>query len=230
MLRVSLNNSLHWIQLCETTDPDNAIVRRNKGGITFTKETSMEQKTEQQIAKTTSQSTPSRRPFLKGLLTGGLITGLLAGGATVFANADHYSHFLKVGGCKQGHSMRDPVVMQERAGFMADWVLKRVDATEAQKSQVKATLQVSINKMLELRNQHHQNRDAMRAALTQPTVDRAELERIRVEEMKLAETASTTLVNSIADMADVLEPEQRQVIADMAARWSGRGHGRGHAL
>jgi Spy/CpxP family protein refolding chaperone len=61
----------------------------------------------------------------------------------------------------------------------------------------------------------------MRAALTKPSIDRAELERIRSAEMQLAETASTTLVASIADIADVLDPKQRQAIADMGARWSG---------
>lgn len=120
--------------------------------------------------------------------------------------------------------MRDPAVMQERAGFMADWVLKRIDATEEQSVKVKATLQASISEMLALRNQHFANRDAMRAALTKPTIDRAELERIRGAEMDLAETASTTLVASIADIADVLDPEQRQAIADMGARWSGHRH------
>lgn len=170
-------------------------------------------------------SKSERRPFLKGLVTGGLISGLLAAGATVFANNDHHSHFWKTGGCRQGHAMRDPAVLQERADFMADWVLGRVNATDAQRTQVKAALQASINQMLVLRDQHHANRDAIRAALTQPTIDRTELERIRIEEMKLAETASTTLIASIADIAEVLEPEQRQAIADMAARWSGHRHG-----
>ena len=179
---------------------------------------------ENQSHNDTATSKPRRRPFLKGLLAGGLISGLLAAGATVFANADHQSHFWKAGGCRQAHAMRDPAVMQERAGFMADWVLKRIDATEEQSAKVKATLQASIADMLELRTQHYANRDAMRAALTKPTIDRAELERIRSAEMQLAETASTTLVASIADIADVLDLEQRQAIADMGARWSGHRH------
>ena len=165
-----------------------------------------------------------RRPFLKGVIAGGLISSMLAVGATVFANSDHQSHFWKAGSCRQGHAIRDPAVMQERAGFMADWVLKRVNATEEQNAQVKATLQASIAELLELRNQHYANRDEMRAALTRPTIDRAELERIRTAEMQLANTASTTLVGSIADIADVLDPEQRQAIADMGARWSGHRH------
>ena len=168
-----------------------------------------------------TSSKPERRPFLKGVLTGGLIGSLFAVGATVFANGDGQTHFWKAGSCRHGHAMRDPAAMQERASFMADWVLKRVDATEEQRTQVNAILKASIDEMLELRSQHHANRDAMRTALTQPTIDRAELERIRSAEMQLAETASNKLVASVADIAEVLTPEQRKAIADMGGRWSG---------
>ncbi len=178
---------------------------------------------EQQSPNEANTSTSRRRPFLKGVLAGGLITSLLAVGATVFANGDH-SHFWKHGGCKQGHAMRDPAVMKKRAGFMTDRFLDRVNATEEQRTQVKATVQASLDDLLELRGQHHANRDSIRAALTQPTIDRAELERIRSAEMKLAESASTTLVATIADIAEVLDPEQRKAIAEMTARWSGHRH------
>jgi len=182
------------------------------------------QSPEKQSPNDASPSKSERRPFLKGVLAGGLVSSLLAVGASVFANSDHQSHFWKAGACRQGHAMRDPAVMQERASFMADWVLKRVNATDEQSAQVKATLQATINDLLELRNQHYANRDAMRTALTKPTIDRAELERIRSAEMQLANTASTKLIASIADMADVLDPQQRQAIADMGARWSGHRH------
>jgi protein CpxP len=166
---------------------------------------------------------PNRRPFLKGILAGGLIASLLAGGAAAFANGEHHSHFWKAGGCRHGNAMRDPAVMKERADFMADRMLDRVKATDEQRARVKATLQASLDEMLRLRADHLANRAAMMAALTQPTVDRAELERIRSAEIQLAERASTTLVSSMADIAEALDPEQRKAIAEMAARWSGHG-------
>lgn len=172
----------------------------------------------------TQAATSKRRPFLKGMLAGGLISALLAGGASVFANAEHHGHFWKAGACKSRHAMRDPVFIHERADFMADWVLDRVDASDEQRAKVKTTLKASLSELLALRTQHHANRDAMRAALTQPAIDRDELERIRSAEMQLAHSASTTFVAAMADIAEVLNPEQRKTIAEMAQRWSGRRH------
>lgn len=162
-----------------------------------------------------------RRPFLKGILAGALIGSMLAGGAAAFANGEHHSHFWKAGSCRHGNAMRDPAAMKDRADFMADRILDRVKATDQQRTQVKATLQASLEETLRLRTDHQANRAAMMAALTQPTVDRAELERIRSAEMQLAERASATLVSSMADIADALDPEQRKAIAEMATRWSG---------
>ena len=53
----------------------------------------------------------------------------------------------------------------------------------------------------------------------QANVDRGALERIREAELKLAESASDRMVNAIADAADVLTPEQRGKLAEMAERF-----------
>ena len=120
--------------------------------------------------------------------------------------------------------MRDPAAMKERADFMAERMLDRVDATPEQRTKVKASLQASIDELLTLRGQHKANREAMVAVLTQPAIDRSELERIRSAEMQLAERASTTLTTTLADIAETLDPAQRKQIAEMAARWSGHRH------
>lgn len=180
---------------------------------------------EQQNPIDTHSAKSKRRPFLKGILAGGLIGSLLAGGAAAFANSEHHSNFWKTGGCHKKHSMRDPSAMKERADFMAERMLDRIDATPEQRTQVKATLQTSIDELLKLRDQHHANREATLAALTQPTVDRAELERVRSAEMQLAERASATLMATLADIAEALDPEQRKKISEMAAHWTGRRHG-----
>ena len=184
----------------------------------------METNLEQPNPAETPKGKSKRRPFLKTILAGGLIGTLLAGGAAVFANGEQHSEFRKSGGCHKKHAMRDPAAMKERADFMAERMLDRIDATPEQRTQVKATLQVSIDELLTLRGQHKANREAMVAALTQPTIDRSELERIRGAEMQLAERASTTLTKTLADVAEALEPAQRKQIAEMAARWSGHRH------
>ena len=67
-------------------------------------------------------------------------------------------------------------------------------------------------------------RKEMIAALIEPNVDRAELDRIRSAEMALMERGSRRIVTALADAADMLTPEQRAQLAQMAERWTGHGH------
>jgi Spy/CpxP family protein refolding chaperone len=60
------------------------------------------------------------------------------------------------------------------------------------------------------------------ALLAEPTVDRAALEVLRAGQLQLAEGASRRLTQALADVADVLTPEQRRQLAERAARWHGR--------
>ena len=62
----------------------------------------------------------------------------------------------------------------------------------------------------------------MVAALTQPEVDPNELERIRSAEVALVDQGSKRIVTALADSAQILDPEQRAQLADMASRWRGR--------
>ncbi|UCH47825.1 MAG: Spy/CpxP family protein refolding chaperone [Betaproteobacteria bacterium] len=166
---------------------------------------------------------PKRRPFLKGILTGGLVGTLIAGGVGAFAQHDGPGHFFKAG-CSHRHAMRDPGVMKERADFMVEWTLSRIDATDEQRTQVKSVVKAAIDDLLQLREEHQDNRKAMIAALIEPEVDRAELDRIRNAEMSLADRASRRIVTALADSADALTPEQRAQLAEMANRWRGRRH------
>lgn len=164
-----------------------------------------------------------RRPFLKGILAGGLVGTLIAGGVGAFAQHDGPGHFFKAG-CSHRHAMRDPGVMKERADFMVEWTLSRIDATDEQRAQVKSVVKATIDDLLQLREEHQANRKAMIAALIEPEVDRAELDRIRSAEMALADRASRRIVTALADSADTLTPEQRAQLAEMAQRWRGRRH------
>jgi Spy/CpxP family protein refolding chaperone len=72
-------------------------------------------------------------------------------------------------------------------------------------------------------------RDRMREAraqavalLSEPTVDRGALEALRAGQLQAAEQASRRLTQALADVADVLTPEQRKQIAEHVARRHGR--------
>ncbi|UCD67196.1 MAG: Spy/CpxP family protein refolding chaperone [Betaproteobacteria bacterium] len=164
-----------------------------------------------------------RRPFLKGLLTGGVVGTLIAGSVGALAQHDGHGQFWKAG-CSHRHAMRDPDVMKERADFMVEWTLSRIDAADEQRAQVKSVVKAAIDDLLQLREEHQVNRKAMIAALIEPEVDRGELDRIRSAEISLADRASRRIVSALADTAEALTPEQRAQLAEMANRWRGRRH------
>jgi len=156
-----------------------------------------------------------KRRFLAGLVTGGLIGGLLAGAASAWSHADGPGGWH--GRCR-GHSM-DPAAQRDRLDFAADWLLKRVNANDAQREQIKAVLAHALQDLAPLRDQHRQHRDAFAAALVQPSVDRAKLDELRRAELQLADQASDRIVTALADIADVLTPEQRGELVKLAQQF-----------
>jgi protein CpxP len=172
----------------------------------------------------TEDNTPRRPPrakrkFLSGLLTGTLAGALLATGAGVFAHAQ------EGGGprCHGMHGRMGPEAMRERADFMADRMLAKVDATADQKSRVKGILAGAIDDVEKLRAAHQANRDAAIAALSAETIDRDRLEVLRSAEMVLASNASERITRALADAAEVLTPAQRKTFAEMAQHFRRAG-------
>jgi Spy/CpxP family protein refolding chaperone len=117
-------------------------------------------------------------------------------------------------------------VVRERADYMVERALSKIDATPEQRTQVKSVVRTAIDELFPLREEHKANRKAMIAALSKTEVDREELDRIRNAEMAVFDRGSKAIMTALADSADVLSPEQRAQLAEMAGRWAGgRRHG-----
>ena len=165
----------------------------------------------------------NRRKFFGGLAIGGLLGALAATSFNVWSQTQGGPD----GGHRGcwGHKRTGAVTPEERAAradFATQWVLSRVDATEEQKTRIQAIVQDALKDLSQVREQHMKNRQAFMETLSQPTVDRAALKQIRASEMQLAESASDRFVTAIADAADVLTPEQRSKLVEMAnqfRRW-----------
>jgi len=159
----------------------------------------------------------NRRRFFTGLVTGGLIGGLLAGTMGAWSHADGPGGWHGRSWCRT-HSA-DPAAQRERLEFAADWALNQVKASDAQREQVKGILGQTLADLGPVRDQHRQHRDAFAAALGQLSVDRATLDDLRRAELQLAEQASSRIVTALADIADVLTPEQRSQLLKLAEQF-----------
>ena len=60
--------------------------------------------------------------------------------------------------------------------------------------------------------------------LTAPTIDRTAIERLRTEQIALADQASKRIAQALADAADVMTPDQRRKVGDRL-NWLRRFHG-----
>lgn len=162
-----------------------------------------------------------RRRFLVGAAFTAIVVASLGAGFGVRALAHgggpggwHRAGFLG------GHG--DPARMEEHLDRMLRHLYVEVDATEAQQQRLAPIVKDAVRDLAPLRLQL---RDARRQAvelLTRDSVDRAALEALRASKVQLAEQASARFTQALADVADVLTPEQRRQLAERF----GRGHAR----
>ncbi len=120
-------------------------------------------------------------------------------------------------GCRHGrHGFGSPEEAREHIERHADWVLGRVDATEPQKERIVAILEGSVDELYELRDRHRVHHDEIVRLFTAQEIDRAAIEAIRSQELALLDEGSATLATALADVAEVLTPEQRAELGDWA--------------
>jgi Spy/CpxP family protein refolding chaperone len=109
---------------------------------------------------------------------------------------------------------------------MVQWMLADIDATDDQRNRIATILKGAANDLAPLRKQHMEARRATMQLLAAPTIDRAQIEAIRVQQLQLADTATRRMTQAMTDSAEVLNGDQR---AKLIAKWQQRrGHGRGN--
>lgn len=116
----------------------------------------------------------------------------------------------------------DPEAMGKRLDAMVAFALADTDATPDQKSRISAIVKQAAAELAPLRKTHMEARRKSMALLTAPTIDRAQLEALRVQQMQLGDSVSRRMVQALADAAEVLTPEQR---AKLAQHWQARRGG-----
>jgi periplasmic protein CpxP/Spy len=147
-----------------------------------------------------SQQKPVRKGRWIALGVSAALVGVLSVAGVSYANdGDHHRPWGR-------HGAPDAASMAQHIDKMVDHVL--TDGTPEQKAKLSAIAKAAFADLKPLHEQHDAGRQLAIKLLTQPVIDRAALEQVRVDEMRLAEQASKRIVLAMGDAADVLTPDQ----------------------
>jgi protein CpxP len=97
-------------------------------------------------------------------------------------------------------------------------MLTEVDATPDQRARIHSILMNAMQSMGPMHEKLASAHGDLHRLLTAPTIDRAALEQLRAERMADFDQASKTLVQSMADAAEVLTPAQRAKLGTLMAQ------------
>jgi Spy/CpxP family protein refolding chaperone len=164
--------------------------------------------TERNGSSSPAPATPpsGKRRSRRGWIIGGTLAGVLTLAAAV-ATAD-YAHS---NGWHHGGRM-SAEAFSEHIEYHVKDVLSEVDATPEQQAQVTSILQSAASDLRAMKEQHVAAHEELHAILSAPAIDRARLETVRADQLRLADDASQRIVQGIADAAEVLTAEQRTAL------------------
>jgi protein CpxP len=110
------------------------------------------------------------------------------------------------------HGHMDAAAMSKHIDGFVNRVL--ADGTAEQKSKVGTILKAAATDLEPLHTQLHAGREQAIKLLSQPSIDRDAVEKLRVSQLQLADQASKRITQAVEDAADVLTPEQRIKLAE----------------
>jgi protein CpxP len=120
-----------------------------------------------------------------------------------------------------------PAQIDDRIERMTKHMAIELDATADQQAKLATIAKAAVADLRPLQEKARAARAQAVTLLTAPTIDRSAIERLRAENIGLAEVASKRIVQALADAAEVLSPEQRRKVADWSAfgrPWWARWH------
>jgi periplasmic protein CpxP/Spy len=119
------------------------------------------------------------------------------------------------------HGAANPEAVKDHAHVATKWALRDAGASDEQQERVNTIVDGAIDDLFRLKARHQATHEAFAAELGAASVDRAALEETRKNAMGLADEASKRIVQALADVAEVLTPEQRQALIEHARRMHG---------
>lgn len=115
------------------------------------------------------------------------------------------------------HGHRDSGFLRDHAAFMVERTLAHVDASPEQVDEIQALLDATIVDLAALHDSRGELHTEAVEALTAEEIDRAAIERLRLEKLAEFDRASQKIVATLAEAGEVLTPAQRVALAEHMA-------------
>jgi periplasmic protein CpxP/Spy len=112
------------------------------------------------------------------------------------------------------HGPMTQAQIEDRADKMVRHLAVEVDATNDQQEKLRGIMRAAVKDIVPVAERARDARLQARDLLSAPTINRADLEKLRAEQIGSADTVSKRVVQALADAAEVLTPEQRRKLAD----------------
>ncbi len=163
--------------------------------------------------------TPKQRSRKGWLIVGGVaVAGLVALGAVQAISQPFGGGFGPHGMGPRHHMMGwgfDPARAAARIDYGTDIILGRVGANDEQKRKIADLIKANLKEIPALREQHQAARARVLELLKAEKFDKAELEKLRAQQIATAEQISKRLTQSVGEASDILSPKQRQELISL---------------
>jgi periplasmic protein CpxP/Spy len=157
-------------------------------------------------------------------LTGAAVTKA-SSNPFIFASGWHASGMHRFGGGPMGRM--DPAMIEDRADRMVRHLAIELDANVDQQERLRGIMRSLVKDVVPMREKTAEARRQARDLLTQTTIDRAAMEKLRAEQIALADSVSRRIVQALGDASDILSPEQRRKLNDRFPPFGESGFGPG---
>jgi Spy/CpxP family protein refolding chaperone len=112
------------------------------------------------------------------------------------------------------HGPMTQAQIEDRADKMVRHLAVEVDATNEQQEKLRGIMRAAVKDVVPVAERAHGARQQARDLLAAPTINRADLEKLRADQIGTADAVSKRIVQAIADAAEVLTPEQRKKLSE----------------
>ena len=161
-----------------------------------------------QTTTTTKATAPRTLRRVRVLMFSTLMAVLATWAMTSWAQPmGHHGHHGMGGAMMMGGS-------PERMGRMVDHVLDGLNATDAQRSQIKQIVQAAATDLKSQREAHRALRQQGMQIFTAPNVDANAAETLRQQMLAQHDQISRRMTQAMVDISRVLTPEQKAKIAE----------------